>query len=130
MAYLGRKSSHYSTLLFTARLTLAIGVCFAWLAVLAGELAASVVEKTLCKPGILEDHSTLAYTASILFTAGLILDCSRSWIKRSGLRKLLIWASSLLLALAVVLLIGTAFFGGKLVYEQGAAVENGCSQPS
>ena len=64
-------------LLITSWLILAIGVCFAWFTVLAGEYAADIVGPTLCDSSVLDKHALLAYTAAFLFTSGLILD----WIK-------------------------------------------------
>ena len=83
IAFFARRHSYYRAVLFSARLVLSIGVCFAWAAVGAGELAEDVVKKTLCQPQALETHSTLAYTASVLFSAGVVLDWGREWKNRT-----------------------------------------------
>ena len=127
VAFFARGSSFYRALLVTSRLVLAIGVCFAWAAVVAGELASDVVEKTLCKPQALETHSTLAYTASSLFTAGIILDWGREWKKLRSFKRMITIFSALLLLAGTIVLITAGFFGGSLVYDQGAAVQNQCS---
>src|SRR3990172_9179533 len=84
-ALFARRRSSYPELLFTSRLILAIGVGFAGLAILAGLLAASVVEKTLCPPEVLGYHSTLAFTASLFYAFGLlgdiVSDPGRKWIR-------------------------------------------------
>jgi uncharacterized membrane protein len=130
IAYGYKRASLYPTLLFCSRLILSIGVCFAWGSVLAGELASDIVENTLCQPQVLETHSTLAYTASSLFTAGIILDWSRIWVKKTAFSKPLTILSSLLLIAGAIAIIFTGFFGGSLVFEQGAATDRQCEQAS
>ncbi len=125
-AFFARRHSYYRAVLFMARLVLSIGVSFAWAAVGAGELASNVVEKTLCQPEALETHSTLAYTASIVFTAGVILDWGREWKKLRSYKRMMAVFSSLLLLAGTIVLITAGFFGGSLVYDQGAAVQKQC----
>jgi uncharacterized membrane protein len=127
-AYLFRRSQFYAILLITARLILTIGVCFAWLAALAGGFAADIVEKTLCRPEFLDEHSTLAITAASLFTAGIVVEWARALKKSYRFRKLLVIASSLLFFVGAIVLVFTASLGGSLVYDQGAAVEKKCNQ--
>jgi uncharacterized membrane protein len=56
IAFFFRHSKSHDTLLFSARVTLCIGVCFAWVAVVSGEFASGVVKKNLCYPDLLELH--------------------------------------------------------------------------
>jgi uncharacterized membrane protein len=126
LCYFIRKTPFYHLLLFSARLILGIGVIFVWLTVAAGELAEGVVRKNLCLPEILEEHSTLGYTTAYLFTIGVILDLLRSARKLARWRKAFTGISAILLLVGSGILLTTAFFGGKLVYEQGAAVEKVC----
>ncbi|MBS3904846.1 MAG: hypothetical protein KGZ39_05935 [Simkania sp.] len=127
-----RASRSYRYLRVTSWILLALGVCFAWLAILAGETAAAVVQTTLREPTILQDHSLVAYTTAYLFTIALLLD----WVKTWGIQRFfsprfataLTVVDSFIFLAAFIILIITAFLGGSLVYDQGAAVEK--SAPS
>jgi len=127
IGYCARRCSFYGSLLFCSRLILTFGVIFAWIAICAGELAADVVGKNLCLPQVLANHSLLAYTTAYLFTVGLLLDLARLWNRLAALRKWLVILSSVALLLGTCTLLATAYLGGKMVYEQGAAVEKNCS---
>lgn len=124
-----RRSSFYPSLLSTSRLILAIGVCFAWASVAAGEVASDVVERTLCKPQVLQTHSTLAYFASTLFTAGLLLDLGRGSKKLRSYQQAAMALNLFFYFAGALVLLLTGFFGGDLVYSQGAAVCDQCSKP-
>lgn len=130
-AFLARKRPIYPQLLFTSRLILALGVIFAALAILAGLLAAQVVEKTLCLPEVLDYHATLAVIASVFYALGLIGDFvgdpARDWIQWGKFKKFIVIASYFLLLAGTLLLVLAAKFGGSLVYDQGAATESVCS---
>ncbi len=126
-----KRSELYPYVMVSSWIILGIGVCCAWLAVLAGEFAADVVGKNLCQPNILQDHKKLAYTAAILFTCALLLDWGKMWGKNyfSPLFNKVIGVTRFVLFLvATVILLSAAYFGGSLVYEQGAAVEKRCTQ--
>lgn len=121
-----RRTSLYSYLLFGSRLVLVTGACFAWAAVLAGEVASDRVVNALCQPKVLEKHSILAYAASLFFSAGVILDCSRTWKKLRPYKKTITLCSSFFIFVATLALVSAGFFGGSLVYDQGAAVQKQC----
>lgn len=109
-----------------AWLVLAIGVCFAWLAILAGRYAAEIVAPNLCDVSVLEMHATLAFTAAYLFTGALILDWAKVLWATGALRKVLTVLCFVLFLAGFVDLIIVGGLGGKMVYEQGAAVEKCC----
>lgn len=112
--------------LFSSWILLFLGVCTAWLAVLAGEFAEDIVRDGLCKPEIVEDHKDLAYTTAILFTFALICDFGRNWIKNRGLALSISIIVPVLYLVGAVILVLTGGYGGDLVYEQGAAVQKIC----
>ncbi len=114
-------------LLFTSWVVLGLGVCFAWLTILAGELAADVVEKHLCNQSNLEFHSTYAYNAAFLFTATVLLD----WVNGLWYEKRSLFNICTFIFLVCAALLGyVGYLGGDLVYEQGAAVEKCCKSRS
>ncbi len=124
------KHTHfYSFLQIASWMNLGLGVCFAWMAILAGGLAEDVVRKNLCQANFLDDHILFAYTAAYLFTFALLLDLGRAWMKRRFshvfLKVTLIINFFLFLGATSMLLL-TGFFGGSLVYDQGAAVKKCC----
>lgn len=130
-AFFAREHSGYPALLFTSRLVLAIGLGFAVLTILAGELAESVVGKTLCLPEVLEDHAALAFTATFLYAFGLLGDFvgdpARDWIRSGKFKKFVVTVSYFLLLAGALLLLLAARLGGSLVYDQGAATERVCA---
>lgn len=114
-------------LLFTSWVVLGFGVCFAWVTILAGELAAGVVEKHLCNPSDLELHSSYAYNAAFLFTGTLLLD----WINGYWYEKRLLFnICTFCFLIFAALLAYVGYLGADLVYEQGAAVEKCCKSAS
>lgn len=120
-----RKSPFDRVSLFSSWVLLFLGVCSAWLAVIAGEFAEDIVRSGLCKPEVLEQHKALAYSAASVFSAALILDIGRMWVKRRA-KFFLSSAIVLFYSAGVVLLILAGGHGASLVYEQGAAVERVC----
>ncbi len=117
-------------ILVSSWILLFLGVCFAWITAIAGEFAEDIVSGKLCNPEVLENHMHLAYTAASLFSIALILDWGKQLAKKlhypSNLIKLLTIVYFLLYLSAVIILIFVGKFGGNLVYDQGAAVENRC----
>jgi uncharacterized membrane protein len=112
--------------LFMSWIILGIGVCFAWMAILAGEFAADIVGKNLCEDKILDLHSTLAYTAAFLFTSGLLLDWAKAIWARGVIHKYLTIICFLLFLGAASILVYVGYLGATMVYEQGAAVQKCC----
>lgn len=125
--FLLRNSRFARVTLFSSWILLSIGVCFAWIAVAAGEVAADIVSKGLCKPDVFEQHQDFAYTASTLFSIALFIDLVKTWGRISFFNST---ALSLIMALiyisATAMLILAGGYGANLVYEQGAAVKKSC----
>lgn len=117
-AYWMRASRWFTHLRFAAWAMLLLGAVFAVLAIIGGELAADVVEKSLCVPAVLELHETLAFSAALCFVAAMSADFYWSW-KQTRFFGVF---SAIFYGAAVVLLAATGYFGASLVYEQGAAV--------
>ncbi|MDE3045260.1 MAG: hypothetical protein KGJ02_01250 [Verrucomicrobiota bacterium] len=132
VAFFFKRAHFYYYLQIASWMNLGLGVFFAWMAILAGGLAEDVVRKNLCKVEFLNDHIFFAYTATYLFTFALLLDFGRTWMKRrfsSSFHKVVSIINFLLFLGATSMLLLTGFFGGSLVYDQGAAVEK-CCKPS
>ena len=117
---------------FTALLMLTLGTLGAWAAVITGEMAYKVVGRTLCDPRVVHTHETFAKLTAFLFTALTILEFANSkykkgyCLKKPNLRKAL-GILSIVIALSGIATISyVGHLGGKLVYQQGAAVH----QPS
>lgn len=107
----------------SGRLLIFIGTLGAWAAVYTGLLADGQVARTLCDPTIAKEHERFAYTVGYLFSAFVVVD----WLVA---REYLAFLSRKYLraGLAILLLAGCGFLGyvghlgGKLVYQQSAAV--------
>ena len=114
----------FSFLLPAAWTILGLGVLAAWVTVIAGELARSIVEPTLDNIRVLDEHEIHAYRTAIGFTIALIGDwtkalfLTKSWWTQKGLGVVL-W---LLYLLSLTNLIITGSYGATLVYDEGAAV--------
>ncbi len=123
-----RDTSFYRYVEVASWMVLSLGVCFAWLAILSGEFAYDIEKKNLCKEDVLNKHAFLAYTTAFLFTAALLLDFGRAWMKKMRLfsNKVVFVINFLLFLSGTIFLIFTGAFGGILVFEQGAAVERCC----
>ncbi len=126
LSFFLRHSHAYRSVRTTAWTVLAIGVCMAWLTILAGEFAAGIVYSKLCVREVLENHSMLAYTATILFSAALLLDWGKNLCKASRFAMAVSTVSAFLFLGATIILAFVGFLGGSLVYDQGAAVEKVC----
>jgi uncharacterized membrane protein len=131
IAFFARRTLVYPYLAASSWLIVGLGVCFAWAAIIAGEVAEDIVRKTLCQPDVLQDHRQLAYTAAIVFTAAFVVDLGKTAGKKyfSPLFNKTLWGASFLLFFAgTCILVSAAYLGGSLVYEQGAAVEKTCEK--
>lgn len=131
-AFFSRRGAFFSHLLICSWIVLSLGIFFAWCTVLTGEIACDIVDKTLCRPEATDTHSTFAYTAAFLFTAALLIDWALAWAKKRFTKvlfeKMLQVLNGLLFAAGFCILITAGYFGGMLVYEQGAAVKQCCKQ--
>jgi uncharacterized membrane protein len=123
-----KKKSTYSFLLPASWMILGLGVIAAWAAIIAGEIARDIVAQTLENIQVLNKHDDHAYYTAYGFTLALLVDGIRSlfliklknrswWVKR-GLAAA-IWV---LYLFGTVNLVMTGYYGGTLVYQEGAAV--------
>ncbi len=100
---------------------LSLGVIAAWSTVIAGEIAEDIVRPTLENMSVLNEHSEHAYITAFGFTIGLLFDGLRTFFLTKGYRgfAVLVW---LIYLFSLGNLIVTGYYGGTLVYEEGAAV--------
>ncbi len=113
---------------FTALLMLTLGTLGAWAAVITGEMAYKVVGRTLCDPRVVHAHESFAKITALLFTAITLIEFANSkykkgyFLKKKNLRKIL-GILTIVLALSGIATISyVGHLGGKLVYQQAAAV--------
>ncbi len=125
-AFWADKKHKYTFLRPASLLILAIGVVFAWIAVLAGSLAAEVIAPTLQDISVLNHHAKHGFQTAVFFSLALALDAFRIFIvKQKGPS---FWKKMLCLLLCILYFFGcknlvvTGMLGASLVYEQGAAV--------
>lgn len=121
-AFLMRKKENYSIFLWFSRSLLAIGLAFAILALISGQIAHNYVHDQLCDHEVLENHQFFAGMTTFLFALGLLMDCAKGWNRTIGvLGAIFYWIGPIFLIL-------TGSFGGKLVFEQGAGVKKVCEK--
>jgi uncharacterized membrane protein len=98
---------------------LVLGTIGAWAAVFSGEQAESIVNRVICDPTVTEDHRLWGYVLSWLFSAITILAALRHRnITQQFISAIIIAAC--LIGSGLIWYVG--HLGGKLVYQQGAAV--------
>ncbi|MGM0459783.1 MAG: DUF2231 domain-containing protein [Bacteroidota bacterium] len=116
---------HSGFLLKASRLSLVVGVIFAWIAVYTGSLADSIVVRDLCDPTVLEDHENSGYTVGVLFTIAALIDIGAMKFlagRKRLVKKLTEWIVLLILLAGSGYVAYTAHLGASMVYQQGAAV--------
>lgn len=120
--FLGRIRS-FSFLRPTSLALLVIGVVMAWITVVAGEAAATIVAPSLCDGKVLDSHSSWGYLTATGFSLVLFLDRMVGWMDRhfKSQYRVVVIATHLILLASIVGIIVTGIFGAKLVYQQGAA---------
>lgn len=107
----------------SGRLLILIGTIGAWVAVYTGTLADGQVARSLCDPTVAKEHERFAFTVGYLFSAFVIFEWFigknyLDFINKKYLQR----------GLAILLIAGCGFLGyvghlgGKLVYQQSAAV--------
>ena len=111
-----------------------IGLLFGIGALKTGELAEDVINQVICDPTITHDHDDWAHWTMALFAAGLAFAGVTEFF--SAARR---WSSSyttscramttLTFIAGMACLTWTGHLGGRLVYEQGAAVANARYEP-
>lgn len=114
----------FANFLFTSRLLMVFGVITGWGAVLSGNLASDIVEKSLCHQAMVDEHENFAIIASVLFSAFLALDFV---IERKMKDLIPLWLQNLLIFAVLFsgfgVLLAAGHRGASLVYLQGAAVQ-------
>jgi len=120
VAFFLRKNHLYKVVLIASWLTMSLGILSGIVAVFTGEVAHDIVHSKLCNHKILDYHERIAIVTLSIFAIALLLDRERK------IHRFLGYAGVILYWIAPVFLVLTGYFGGKLVFEQGAAVENTC----
>jgi uncharacterized membrane protein len=119
-AYFVKTNESYASFMWFSRLILSMGLGFGILALITGEISHEYVHEMLCVHETIDQHEFFAYTAILLYGAGLLLD----WRKTEN--KPLKILCTLIYWIAPIFLILAGIYGGKLVFEQGIAVEKVC----
>lgn len=115
--------NRYSFLRPASRLMIFVGAVGAWIAVYTGLLADGQVARSLCDPTVAKEHERFAFTVGYLFSAFVVVD----WLREENYLDF-IDIKYLRTGLAILLISGCGFLGyvghlgGKLVYQQSAAV--------
>lgn len=118
------EKEYYDTALKISWLIIGIGIIFGLLAVFTGEIAHDIIEDDLCEHQIVQYHQWIAVTMLFIFGISFGLDRIARW------HPALVWLSLFCYVIGFISLIGTGYLGGKLVFEQGAAVEKVCKKRS
>ncbi len=105
---------------FSLSLLLWCGVVLFWVTFYTGQLAYSIVVRTICDPTVLKDHLFWAYVSGISFSIAAVLD---GLFKFSSKFKNWFNYGSILLMVVGTFCIGyVGHLGGKVVYQQGGGV--------
>ncbi|MBY0529620.1 MAG: hypothetical protein K2P51_05455 [Rhabdochlamydiaceae bacterium] len=123
-----KKKKTYSFLLPASWMILGLGVIAAWAAIIAGEIARDIVAQTLENIQVLNKHDDHAYYTAYAFTLAVLCDVSRAFLVKQFKKKNLWIKRGIACAIWIFYLFGaynlvlTGYYGGTLVYEEGAAV--------
>lgn len=131
VGHAGRWCSPLRVFQWPATILILLAAASAWLAVLTGYWADSVVGRDLYDPRPLKDHENNAELVSWLLVAAAVLEVFTR-IRRVR-RRLRMTASVILLALLLsicAVMAWTAHLGASLVYQQGAGVVMPHPQPA
>ena len=114
-------------------LLMGLGLIAGLVALKTGELAEDTVNQIICDPTITKDHEEWADWAMVIFSSGLAAAAGAELISligrfKSSLNPIRTIASLGFIA-GIACLTWTGHLGGKLVYEQGAAVKNAQHEP-
>jgi uncharacterized membrane protein len=107
-----------------ANLALGLLIAAGTMAVVAAIFGDIALEDALAKgfpEAPLEQHEGFGWTTAYAFAGYALLRLLAHW-RRFSLAGLRGWATTAVTAAGVVLLLTTAFYGGKLVYEHGVNV--------
>ena len=117
------KNDKFSFLMPAARLTLFFGVLGSWASVITGNMADGIATRNLCDPLVVEEHETMAYLVSYIFTGGIVIDLLKKYfIEKIKFKKLFTFLILLIFLTGTGFMFYVGHLGGKLVYQQGAAV--------
>lgn len=116
------KNEKLSFLMPAARLAIFFGALGAWAAILSGNIADSLVARELCDPIVAKDHERFAYLVAYLFSGGILLDFFSKFFKLTSIKKFVPVIILLIYLGGTGLLLYVGHLGGKLVFQQGAAV--------
>jgi uncharacterized membrane protein len=122
VAYLMRKNQTAIIFLNAAWISLTASVLLGMVAIFTGELASEIVGPSLCDPSILNYHKLLAISTVTVISCGLLMDYQRTIHCSFSI------IGTVFYTMAAILMIATGSFGGNLVFEQGAAVNNVCKK--
>ena len=100
-------------------LLLLLGTLGAWAAVFSGDQAESIVNRVICDPTVTDEHRYWGYVLSWLFSGVTVLAVLRQRFLTHRLTSVVI-IPACLAGSALIFYVG--HLGGKLVYQQGAAV--------
>jgi uncharacterized membrane protein len=100
-------------------LLLLCGTLGAWTAVFSGEQAKSIVNRVICDPTVTEEHRYWGYFLSWIFSGVSVLAVLRQRFLRHQIFTVIIIPACLG---GSFLIWHVGHLGGKLVYQQGAAV--------
>jgi uncharacterized membrane protein len=116
-----KKREFYPQLVTYSRVLVLIGILLGITAVFSGEIANNIIYSSLCNPDTLDSHQAFGYTTLVVYTLAYLLD------RASKLSKIFEIIALLLFCFGFILLFITGYFGGSLVFDQGAAVEKLCN---
>lgn len=106
-----------------ATVLILLAAASAWLAVLTGYWADSVVGRELFDPRPLKDHENNAELVSWLLVSAAVLEVVRYIPRIHGVARLVTSVILLILLLSICAIMAwTAHLGASLVYQQGAGV--------
>ncbi len=118
-----KRNPAFGFFLPSARLLVLLGTLGAWVSVYTGLMADSIVGRELCDPLVLNTHEQFAIGVSGLFSAAWILDRIALWrLKSPKVNKLLSLGIAILFLAGSGLILYVGHLGGKLVFQQSAAV--------
>jgi uncharacterized membrane protein len=118
-----KRKPAFAFLLPSARLLVLLGTLAAWVSVYSGLIADDIVGRELCDPLVLNTHEQLAMVVSWLFSAAWILDRVMLWtLKSPKAKKVLSVGIAMLFMTGSGLILYVGHLGGKLVFQQSAAV--------
>lgn len=106
---------------FSLSLLLWCGVVLFWIAFYSGQLAYSVVVRTICDPTVLKDHLYWAYVSGISFSIAAALDMLFRLLSLK-FNNWFTYGSILFIVIGTFCISYVGHLGAQVVYQQGGAV--------